>query len=185
VLFIGDVHDKIDEYRQIIANVSESIQVGDFSEVGYPIFAPGHKILLGNHDNYDCDTRNHPNVLGDYDVYKGIGYVRGAASIDQKKREIRGRYWSPKEELTYLQAMDCLYFFKRNKVDIMVSHDCPQFVFEEFANRDKSRTRQLLDQVHKIVKPKIWVFGHHHRHLQLLREGTMFYCLKELETLEL
>ena len=51
---IGDVHGKVDEYKDIISNLDYSVQIGDmafdYSDIKID---DHHKILLGNHDNYD------------------------------------------------------------------------------------------------------------------------------------
>lgn len=191
---IGDVHGKVSEYLEIIKRYTHSIQLGDFSikRSDYIIqemngFSKNHKILQGNHDYYPIEGLK--SVLEDYNSLelggKQIFYVRGASSIDRHMRT-EGVDWFREEELTYLQGRDCLGAYEKAKPSIVVSHDCPQFVAQTlFGISESSFTRILLQQLFYIHKPKLWVFGHHHKSKDLNLQNCRFVCLNELEIFEL
>ena len=68
----------------------------------------------------------------------------------------------------------------------MFSHDCPQAVMEQlFGYKEKSRTRQALQQMFELHQPEYWFFGHHHFSVNTVINNTNFMCLKELEVFEL
>ena len=128
--FIGDVHGKYKEYLNKITEKEYSIQLGDFG-FDYSclkhVDTTKHKILLGNHDNYDNIPKHS---LGDFGVYELLGlkifYIRGAYSIDKKYR-IVGRSWWENEELNYTQCNDCIQLYKNTKPDMVISHDAPYY----------------------------------------------------------
>jgi hypothetical protein len=116
---IGDVHgyiradDKKDgrSYLHLIRNADHSLQIGDMGFDYSPlkrVDPSKHRILAGNHDNYDALT---PHFLGDYGVYSfpnfEFFYVRGGFSIDRHLRVIGRDYWL-NEELNHQQAAEAL-----------------------------------------------------------------------------
>lgn len=133
--FIGDVHGKMKEYLSIInqlGNTNESIQVGDFG-VGFvdiPQIPINHKFIHGNHDNLHlCATI--PNFLGRYGTYKNIFFVSGAFSIDNGARTPNVNWWNS-EELTYSEQIKCRELYNNNKPRVVVTHDCPFFLYKTF-----------------------------------------------------
>lgn len=186
---IGDVHGYQRTYKKLAQQSKYSIQVGD---VGFDYQELNdlddgcHRIIGGNHDNYDDLS---PHFLGDFGVHEvplfgRIFFIRGELSVD-KARRTPGRSWWPQEELNYRQASDCVSLYKEVKPDFVISHGCPESILEEFyTNDDKlhpSATSQLLEACYKIHAPRTWVFGHHHRNKVMVQEnGSMFICLNEL-----
>ena len=191
--FIGDVHGKFDQYLDIIQNVSESIQVGDFGAGFKPLptvigetglFATTkHKFIRGNHDN-PAICAESPNWIHDGDVIAPMMFVGGALSIDRLKR-FEGRDWWSDEEC----SMDAFYRFmdiyEAIKPEIMVTHDCPEVVSDKLFGGTKlempSRTRQALQAIFDLHQPKLWIFGHWHMSRNEMIDGTRFICLGELE----
>ncbi len=156
-----------------------------------------HKFFGGNHDDYS-KIKDCPNNLGDF----GLGYqdgkqfffIRGADSIDKAYR-IEGVSWWRNEELNYREAEECLdlyeelakpvfhnYSAPNPETDIILSHDCPHFLANGLWGYSASFTRKLLDGIWEIRKPKLWVFGHHHKSIDMVVDGCRFVCLNELET---
>lgn len=187
---IGDVHGKVNQYKEIIDNCQESICVGDFGFKTQWNWAKDnlvnlkHWINQGNHD--DTSFRNSIPSIGKFSFYKNaIFTVAGADSIDKHLRR-EGVDWFPDEELSYSQGLECFDYYKVCKPKIVITHDCPQEVIEElFGYSDKSQTRNLLQAMFEIHQPEIWVFGHHHKSVNTFIKGTTFICLNELETIEL
>jgi len=198
MLLIGDVHGKVDQYFKLIENYNgKSVQVGDFGFKKHhdklidnlSINKDDHKILFGNHDYYPYVNAQHS--IGDYGMHEGMFCVRGAKSIDQHRRT-EGLDWFPEEELTYRQFGEMIDMYEQLKPDIVVSHTCPTSVAQSLYGyyntgkaADRSITSDSLDVMFEIHKPKIWVFGHHHKSKDITIMDTRFICLEELETVEL
>lgn len=190
---IGDVHGYHDSYLNLIQGADSSVQVGDF---GFDYSCMGgvdpdnHKILGGNHDNYDV-IGDCPNYLGDYGVCK-IGnieffFIRGERSVDANLR-IEGRTWWRAEELDMATAYKAIDAYVEAKPEIVISHGCPAEILPFFiTNPNKfnpSRTAQFLDAMFNAHCPKLWVFGHHHKSDTLKVGDCTFRCLNELETMD-
>ena len=197
MVFIGDVHGKwnqldplLEEYRG-----DEIIQVGDLG-IGFPEgdlrgpdpvdFGYNFKFIRGNHDNPEA-CKNHCNYLGDFGVTdEGIGFISGAWSIDRIRR-IHGVDWWPEEELSIIQMNAFLDLYEREKPEVMVSHDCPFFLYGDILKtyyKEPNRTATILESAFRIHQPRLWVFGHHHKRRNITIEHTQFVCLNELDTLD-
>lgn len=79
--------------------------------------------------------------------------------------------------------------YEKLKPDMIVSHDCPNFVLPHLRD-DGDRmygtgTRCTLDAMYNIHKPKLHIFGHHHKSFRKVIDGTEFIGLNELETIEI
>lgn len=186
-LVIGDVHGDVNEYwKMVSASKYNSIQVGDF---GFKkehewhlknVDSSKHKINFGNHD--DTSFLSKPHSLGNHSFHNGIFTIRGAESIDKNLR-VEGLDWWRDEEMTYKEFQGVIDAYKMSKPNIVVSHDCPQIVRDLVFNiEDSSRTSKVLDLLLEIHKPTKWIFGHHHKSVIEVYNGTEFKCLNELET---
>jgi len=189
ITIIGDVHCKIDKYFNIIQNIKKSIQVGDF---GFRkehewhlqnIDSSNHKIVFGNHDDYNFLNEKHS--LKNWSYENNIFTIRGAESIDRYRRTEGVDYFS-NEELNYTEFDEVIENYINIKPKIVISHDCPKSICTSlFGIHDKNITRSGLDALFEIHKPDIWIFGHHHRSINTNILKTNFICLKELETYKL
>lgn len=193
MIYIGDVHGKIDAYHKILQKhkTELSIQVGDFGfKVQHQwhiknIDSSQHKICFGNHD--DPNFRHSPHSYGDwhYDPIWELMTIRGAFSIDRIHRTENKDWWA-NEELTYSEMQQALDCYIENKPLTVVSHDCPHEVRERlFGVSDKSITSNGLQQMFESHQPALWIFGHWHRSVNEVINGTRFICLAELETFKL
>ena len=189
VRFIGDVHGAFKAYEKIINGCDVSVQVGDFG-IGFPGSTDppernGHYFLRGNHDNPGvCLSRTDCLPHGMVDSL-GIFVIPGADSIDKDMRT-PGYDWWYNEQLSWEEVSETMDWYRECKPDIVVSHDCPQLVCTKlFGISATSYTRRVLDEVFKIHKPAIWIFGHHHVSKNVVIEGTSFNCLNQLEWLDL
>ena len=188
MLFIGDVHGKIDQYLRLIKGHKTSIQVGDMG-FSYAQLVPEHKFIGGNHDNWD-QIDDCESYLGRYGYLledtgaatREIFFVSGAYSIDKAQRTI-GINWWKREELSNQEMFSCWDLYKG--ADILVSHDCPLSVATCFGIHERDKTRQFLQSLLDKHKPNIWIFGHWHRHFDEIINGCRFICLNELETIEI
>lgn len=190
---IGDVHGKYGEYHRLLRKAKHSLQIGDFGfeyKTLTEVDARRHRIIGGNHDNYD-KVDGWPHFLGDYGVHTvdGFGdifFIRGAVSIDRHLRT-EGVSWWKAEELSMAECCAALAEYEKVKPVFVVSHECPRSVVPHVTSSTliiPSRTNQLLEQMFAAHKPKRWVFGHYHRSWKKAIDGTPFTCLNELECLD-
>lgn len=195
IRLIGDVHGLIPLYARLIEDVACSIQLGDmgFSHsyqqlADHAIDPTHHRFVPGNHDEY---PHLPSHALGDYGsaTLAGFGffYVRGALSVDRMWRT-EGSTWWPEEELTAEQGSAALEAYRESLPNIVLSHDCPTSVLPLFltnpAKMDPSRTGDMLQRLLDEHRPRLWVFGHHHRTRQREVAGTQFACLGELDCMD-
>lgn len=200
---IGDVHGKFGRYRELIRGVPASIQVGDMgvgfrarhasgdirwlSNPPYDAMTEGdHFFIRGNHDNPDVCKR-HNFCIPDGSVIGTVFLLGGATSIDRAFRT-EGLDWWPDEECSYADLQRHIETYEAAKPDVVITHEAPQSVANEILAtfnmrkiEDRSRTREALEQMFYIHKPRLWFFGHWHVSVRFEMEGTTFQCLNELE----
>lgn len=192
ITIIGDVHGLVSEYKKITDNCDKSIQLGDMN-FDYDFFSKknintNHKFLCGNHDCPDkaklCP--NNLGLFGKIDLEGKNGYfVSGALSIDKHMRTV-GYDWFENEQLSYEQMTEAIADYQNVKPDIVLSHDCPLTIRREvWGYNDRNLTCMGLEMMFSIHRPKLWVFGHMHRTLDIKIENTRFICLNELKTFKL
>ena len=183
-IFLGDVHGNLNHCHDLADKNPNSIivQVGDFGAglipYNYLLLLPtSFRFFPGNHDCRRI-ANELPHCLGDYgEAYERFFFVSGADSID-KNRRTEGVNWWRDEELTYQQAQDCLDKWTQSKVDILVSHDCPQLIAEGYKLiYDRTLTRNLLNAMIEARKPKMVIFGHHHRPMRLVHDDVQYIGL--------
>ena len=187
IKFIGDIHSVEQKYLGSLWNTSKdspSIQLGDFG-VGFGAerwkVPSHHHFLRGNHDNPAlCKTL--PNFIEDgVMVYGTVFCVGGAMSVDAHQRT-EGVDWWMDEEVDNTTACSIIATYEKLKPDIVASHDCPSAFFDGLVGEDwrwPSLTRDMLNVMYKIHKPKVWVFGHHHKDVSVFdgEGGTHFRCV--------
>lgn len=208
MIFIGDVHRNFKSYLSIVEHAKrESLQLGDLG-IGFPMDrrldkrtlsthpeainytdcrAPkGHLFIRGNHDNPE-KCRKHPNYIGDYGVHKEeLFFVSGAWSIDRAFRTKDINWWAD-EELTYQELQDAIDMYKISFPRIVATHDCPHCINRILYpySAKKSKTSRAFDSMLDEYRPSLWIFGHHHKSINIVYEGTRFIGLKELEILDI
>jgi predicted phosphodiesterase len=191
LLIIGDVHGKINQYWKLLQNkeFKMSIQVGDFGfRKEHEWFLDNidytkNKINFGNHDDYtflnELHSLNNYSYLDNYNLMS----VRGAFSIDHYKRKKDIDWWD-NEELSYDELQNAIDLYNNKKPNIMITHDCPHEIRKILFNiHDKSITSNGLQIMLEDHQPKIWIFGHHHKSINTIINGTNFICLNELESI--
>jgi len=194
--FIGDTHAKFDAYRELANEVPASIQVGDFG-VGFkpvPEMDPAHRFIRGNHDDPEA-CKLLPNWIEDGAFIDGIFFMGGATSIDKHSRVEGVEYW-PGEEMPIKAQMEMIDRYEAivqsgEDIKAIVSHEVPEniarIIFADRLERlnEGSRTRQALEALHTIYSPPLWIFGHWHKSVDTVIDGTRFICLNELEYIDL
>ena len=131
VRIIGDIHGKFYAYKERIKDTKYSIQLGDFgfakdwhSLVIHGVDHERHKIIPGNHDDYNGLRKQFlfEKDYGEVDFYGfKFFFVRGAWSIDWSYR-IAGISWWEDEQLPYTTLMDAMNEYEQVKPDIMITH---------------------------------------------------------------
>lgn len=165
-------------------------------------------LLRGNHDNPEVfnteNPRRYPRLkfIPDHKVFELHGLkiypIGGSVSID---REWRQNYNSLKEKVgsekrVWWEGEKIVKKYKDlpNRVDIIISHDCP-LCFEPVITReswmsdtiyeDALTERRYLNYVFQNVNCKYWFYGHYHTSLTSSLEGVVYKCLDIMELYEL
>jgi hypothetical protein len=198
---IGDVHGRQAELVRLAAGARHSVCLGDVGFDYRPLlsaeadYSPqNHKIVAGNHDNYDVLT---PHFLGDFgtlrvDGFGDLFFVRGGRSIDAAYRT-PGVSWWHEEQLNYTQSLAALAAYREAKPTVVLSHECPASVIpyvSTFTHYDglrlePSHTALLLDAMLSEHQPLFWYFGHYHVDRTFEVGPTQFRCLAELSHVDL
>lgn len=186
MIILGDLHGEAKVAHKLCQEhpAQTILQLGDLGIGFAPLdsfqFKPNFRFFRGNHDS-PALSRNHLNYLSDYGEHvidrKKVFVVAGADSIDKEKR-IEGLTWWRDEELSYIESKACLDAWESSTAEILITHDCPQFICENyFLVYDRSMTRILINSIYDIRAPKQHYFGHWHRKFQITSKGTFFRCL--------
>lgn len=191
-LFVGDIHSNVNHLIKLGNTFKEHtvVQIGDFgigrvnTEFVKKELPANVKFFVGNHDNRQL-AKTIPNCLGDFGEFEGkFFFVSGAYSIDQADRT-EGVSWWRDEELTYAQGQEALEQWEESKVDVLVTHDVPQsFTEGYFLIYDRCLTRNLLEGMIQVRKPKLLISGHHHKHIFMNVNGIEWRSLNIHEVLE-
>jgi hypothetical protein len=203
IRFIGDVHGRFAQYKRIIANVENSIQVGDmgvgFRRNGgardgelysnpphYAMVRANHRFIRGNHDN-PAVCRQHSQWIADGHIEDDVMLIGGALSVDRQWRT-EGYDWWADEELSSSELGILVDLYAVARPRLMITHDCPESVAVRMcvlSGRDKldfpSRTRQAFQSMFELRQPGLWIFGHCHASFDSVLDGTRFICLAGLE----
>jgi len=194
IRLIGDSHQNDIQYLSLIKEVEYSIQLGDHGftyDHLQNIDSTRHRVLLGNHDNYDI-AHKCPNMLGNYGVLTLGGqrffFIRGGLSIDKAWRIPHVSWW-PQEQFTLNEEKECFEAYCAEKPDFVLSHDCPFCCYKEvLTNSAKfygSTTATFLERCFNYYQPKRWVHAHFHITKRYYIGKTQFDCLDELDFIDL
>lgn len=208
MFIVGDVHGKIDQFLDIVADYRQRsteliIQLGDlgfqkqWDEVKKWCSRNNEtnlRIISGNHDDYDryfqvvenwTWARVAPLLVNDIWIKSDFFGVQGANSIDKHLRT-EGIDWFSNEEMSYTQLGKAVDLYIESKPRIMFSHTCPSSVKKDlFGYNESSRTEQALQVMFELHQPEYWFFGHFHKYVDEVINGTRFICLAELQTYEI
>ena len=197
-------------YFEVIADASYSVQVGDmgdgetYGQLVAHVDAGRHCFFPGNHDHYD---RLPPHSLGDFGpvCWGGVDFffVRGAASADREKLVRLGQrlgktLWFEQEELTDEQMRAAAQEYLRVRPRIVLSHDAPtdiaRLAWQHARQMSppnpeavfcQSRTSDFLERLLEQHRPRLWLFGHHHRDWREREGETLFVCVGELSYVDI
>lgn len=199
---ISDIHGERRVYLTFIKDAPYSLQLGDldFSYdwlLTEEVDSSRHKFLPGNHDNYDAIPQS-PHALKDFGVWStplgDIFFVRGAWSIDWRARTKFDVYKNGKlvhakdlwdeEELSMPQCYEALELYKTLRPKLLITHDCPRRIVAHISDPSMAkgwgygenvvltRTGALLEAMLEFHRPKVHIFGHHHRSFDRYIDGA-------------
>jgi predicted phosphodiesterase len=181
VIILSDVHCDWNRVEQVCRLYPDQtvVQLGDLgigflhTEFVRENTPKNFRFFVGNHDNRSI-ANTLPACLGDFGEFEDIFFVSGAHSVDKSVR-LEGKDWWPDEELSYGQASACLDAWEASDKDIIVSHDTAQSFVEKFLLiYDRTITRTLLQSMIEVRKPKMVIFGHHHRRYEINHDGIQY-----------
>jgi predicted phosphodiesterase len=208
IRLIGDVHGHFNEYLSLAQQSQYSIQLGDFGfqyDILDKLNPKYHKVLGGNHDNYDI-LPFVPHNLGNYGMScledLEFFFIRGAFSIDVKYRLKHmqcgaSKMWWENEELAYVELLAMIEEYKEIKPSVVLTHTAPYEIIRKIGNphilkgwgfdpnHHHPRTQMALQECFEYHQPDIWIFGHMHQSTNLVLNGTSFTCLNELEYIDI
>jgi Calcineurin-like phosphoesterase superfamily domain len=198
--FIGDVHRAFDRLAGAVAgfpaDVDVAIQVGDLglhaddlspTGPGLPSLARKVYYVTGNHDHEPSyrgitrPTEMAPNLVfvprGTVLELDGrrIAFLGGGSSIIDRAVRRHGVDWWPDEQVT---LADVARFEGAGRVDLLVSHTPPAFVYHFFRLPPDPSALAVGQAWHILGRPQV-VCGHLHRP----REVGCVRVLGELEVL--
>jgi predicted phosphodiesterase len=195
VRIIGDVHGHTLQYLELIKDVPYSIQLGDmgydYTEL-YDIDPDNHKVVAGNHENFNKLTPHFLTGFGQLQL-GGLDffYVHGAFSVDYKMRT-HGIDVFDEEEIDWDGLKMLVDSWPELKPKIVVSHTCPADLIKYVGcpywaakGVGPSRTANALQVCWEAWQPEQWFFGHYHKSFDEKMNGTHFHCLDELEVYDL
>ena len=87
---------------------------------------------------------------------RNVLFMGGADSIDKGSRTL-GIDWFPEENITQQDAMSIP---TNSKIDIVISHTCPNEF--DVGVYDRDFNRDALSYILNTFKPSLWYFGHWH-----------------------
>jgi predicted phosphodiesterase len=181
MVILSDVHSDWDRVLQVCRLYPDQtvLQLGDLGIGFMPTewvannSPKNFRFFVGNHDNRTV-ANTLPACLGNFGELEKVFFVSGAKSPDRFNR-IESKDWWPDEELSYSQASACLDAWAKSDKDIIVTHDTTQSFAEKFLLiYDRTLTRSLLQSMVEVRKPKLIVFGHHHRDYNIRVDGIQY-----------
>mgnify|MGYP006921280932 CR=1 FL=1 len=192
VRIIGDIHGRKSDYLNFANAAEYSIQIGDLDFTYEHLMSMDvnrHKWIGGNHDNYEL-YYDEPHALGDFGPISFLPnsfFLRGGFSIDWRNR-VPGVSWWDKEELSFQELEKAVEAYNKAKPDILIAHECPLSLVPLITDGRvtmaygypavlETRTNRALERMLERHRPKLFIFGHFHRDIDMTIDGTRFICL--------
>lgn len=173
--FLGDIHGKFNAIDRAMSlpGIDAWLQVGDLGgeTIPYPPLPLGFWFVKGNHENWEILKTIQTAPDG---PYLRNGYVY-ELPLSYKLRKIRvaafGGNFSPvvsprsRDKVPIGRERHFLYeerdkLLSETNVDILLTHEAPS----PYMRGDRDIGQVAITSISSYLKPKIHVFGHHHRY---------------------
>ncbi len=200
ILFLSDIHCRYEVVdRQVMhaeqelgCPVSQVLILGDFGlfepflkrffrKAGRRFLRPTH-FIEGNHEDFDAFDRlveRYRDVI----AYLPRGTVHNLMDLPMLAfggvRYMDAHTTPLRAEIRPADIDRCLQH-SSDSVQIVASHDCPSGIgvpneFEHYGPTGFAGSERIVEH----FRPRLWVFGHHHRWFDRTIEGTRFFGLPQ------
>lgn len=192
ILVLGDVHAQpqdITKQLTISKNMGYKpeaiLQLGDigiwkdvikkFPRLDIPLY-----YILGNHEDFhaelimqglpECYIHLKPDKVTNICGLKTVGI--GKSNYIDTLNTPAG------STIRYEDIKSCMKI--RSKIDMIATHDCPSDIGmrSNFFGPWENVGSELLEELFLEIKPKLWLFGHHHIDFTVLNNGCHFIGFK-------
>jgi hypothetical protein len=174
--FLGDVHGKYDAIGRAMSmpGIDAWLQVGDLGgeDLPYPPLPSGFWFVKGNHENWKALEVTPTAPVGPYlrngAVYEiPLSYTKCTVRVatfggnfSPRYSSLERRHVPPGRERHFLLEEKNALLSHQGDVDILLTHEAPApYVI---GPRDCGQT--WITELSAYLKPKVHVFGHHHRY---------------------
>jgi Icc-related predicted phosphoesterase len=202
ILFLSDVHCRYDVVDRQVAHaeqeigeaVSDVLVLGDFGlfepflkrffrRQGQRFLRPTH-FIEGNHEDFDHFERlveRYRDVI-EYLPRGTVHTLAGTPMLALGGVRYMDAHTTPRRaEIREADIERCLAH-PCGSIDIVISHDCPAGIgvpnesgFEHYGPTGFVGAERILEH----LRPRLWVFGHHHRWFDRTIEGTRCFGLPQ------
>lgn len=176
--FLGDTHGNFDTlFDRIVQHkeINTWVQVGDLGGEKKPYKAPPMPIyfISGNHENWneieEMDKGNSPEHLyhiengsyADVSTYGirilGFGGNYSPSYYNKKRKTLSGERRRHFVQEDFDKVVDLLTHLDRG-IDILITHEAPS----PYLKGGRNMGQPIINELLRIVKPKMHFFGHHH-----------------------
>ncbi|MBL8019725.1 MAG: metallophosphoesterase [Leptospirales bacterium] len=208
-LYVGDIHSDFLALERLVfaalsrLDVERVVVVGDFgffpdthqdywyqkSKLPIPVL-----FLDGNHD--DHAALDHGSIAVParkslcFDALHiprgycadGVLYMGGATSFD-REFTTQGIDWFPEEnisddDMTRARAQIASHV---GSIHTMVCHETTDGAFQVLRGGESDRNRARLEELFQLVRPRLFIHGHHHRFRKYEYQGCTFVALRNLD----
>jgi predicted phosphodiesterase len=173
--FLGDTHGNFDilfERMEQHKEIDTWVQVGDFGDEkkSYRSTPKLLYFISGNHENWNELEKMDKGVYLDnlYHIGNGEAVNISMSGIKilgfggnyspsyyyKKRKDICGERRRHFVEEDFNRAKD----FASQNIDIMISHEAPS----PYMKGNRNMGQPIINELLKIIKPKLYLFGHHH-----------------------
>jgi len=208
VMIVGDIHGEFKIFNYWLKTIIKTQKIDIIISCGDFGYWPGSKYnfndiklpegiklywCCGNHERHDLLSKfNDITEISNNIFYvprgkyitvneKNIMFFGGANSIDRGWRTA-GINWFPEENISEKD----LYNLPDIKIDIMITHTCPEEFVSNFIGHYKEMFEDInqkkLSYILKKYKPESWFFGHWHIFKTFMFKNTKCTVLSNIES---
>jgi predicted phosphodiesterase len=139
--------------------------------------------IEGNHEDFDAfDSlmKRYNNIFFTYLPRSTVTEIEGYRFLSLGGAAYMDSMTTPAASVIRDHHIDECLAFSKDSVDIIISHDCPQGIgvpnspgLEVYGQTGFARGDELTGH----FRPKLWIFGHHHKWFELCRNDTRYLGL--------